>query len=186
MEAYNDDDYEYIPTSDGEYQQEEEDDTSKKGAKVAFYSTMVQDFADGKYFKKQYKDHLQCAPGLNIFWDHAGYPDCDFDNQYLENGGKVERRGNNNNEKFPAYEYFNGRFSKDVVCKQCYNENEDEMMMFVDLLVASCKYEIYEENKKILQGKTKEGEVHSILKILKAKEKKAKNIRHLQIVVIDK
>ena len=57
------------------------------------------------------------------------------------------------------------------------------MMLFKDVLVASCKYEIYDDQARPIRGTTGEGEVQSILKILMAKNKRAKEIPNLQIVV---
>ena len=81
------DDYKYVETSDVEIDGQDSDDDTK-GIPVSWYSTMEEDFAGGKYYKKQYPDHLQCCQGMNILWNHTSI-NCVEDEQFYKNAGMV-------------------------------------------------------------------------------------------------
>ena len=85
----SEDGYEIVEITDSDEEEESENSEDERdGRKVTFNQTMIEEFKNGQYYKKQYPDHLQCCQGMNILWRHEAL-DCVEEGLYYERAGLV-------------------------------------------------------------------------------------------------
>ena len=81
--------YEYVEIADtSEDEDSENEEDERDGRKATWYSTMIQEFSNGDYYRNQYPDHLQCCQGMNILWRHEAI-DCVEEGLFYERSGQV-------------------------------------------------------------------------------------------------